>query len=169
MKEKGKDSLLATYFNQANEYSRHGQYYKAKDFLIKCNELRPNDIIILNSLAILEGDLKNIDEAERYFLKIIRIDSSYTTAYINFGVLYNKNKKSKEAIKILKKGLSMENDPTMKVYFNYNIANAYYKLDNYEKSFFHNEVALSLAPESFIRKEILELKRVLIKKMKNIN
>lgn len=167
MKETGKDSLFAVYFNKAGFYSREGLYFKAGVFLKKCDSMKPNNIIVLNSLGINAGDQKNTSKAEQYFLQALKIDSTYTTTYMNFGVFYNQNKKSTKAIKLFKKGLSMENNWERKGYFNYNIANAYAKLEQYKKSYFHNEQALEIITEPVMRKEIIELKKYVDRKLRN--
>ncbi|WP_170062823.1 hypothetical protein [Polaribacter filamentus] len=51
-------------------------------------------------------------------------------------------------------------------YFNYNIANAYYKLNEFDKFKKHNEIALEIVSDKEVIKDLMELKNALDKLIK---
>ncbi|GAA4807090.1 hypothetical protein [Litoribaculum gwangyangense] len=156
-----KDSIASVTFDLASEQDAKGNYKKAKKLYKKANQIEPNNKIILNALGDVSADLKDLNESVKYFEKSLKIDSTYSITYINFGTAYNKLLKFDKSIGILKKGLEFENDHERKGYFYYNLANSYYKIKDYRTSYEFTNKALSLVKESAVREDIIELKDVL--------
>jgi tetratricopeptide (TPR) repeat protein len=156
-----KDSIASVTFDLASEQDAKGNYKKAKKLYEKADQIEPNNKIIINALGDVSADLKNLTESVKYFEKSLKIDSSYSVTYMNFGTAYNKLLEFDKSIGILKKGLEFETDPERKGYFYYNLANSYYKIKDYKTSTEFNNMALSLVKESAVREDIIELKDVL--------
>ncbi len=155
------DSIASVNFDLASEQDSKGNYKKAEKFYLKANDIEPNNKIILNALGDVSADLKNSDDCIKYFEKSLQIDSLYSITYLNFGTSYNKLLEFDKSIEILKKGIELENTTERKGYFYYNLANSYYKKENYIKSAELNNKALDIVKEQAIREDILELKDVL--------
>tara|TARA_R110001606_G_scaffold265849_2_gene414828 strand:- start:978 stop:1589 length:612 start_codon:yes stop_codon:yes gene_type:complete len=162
-----KDSIASIFFNFGLDEKRNGEFRKALINFQKADSIEPRNVTIVNSLGTISSDLKNSDKAYEYYYKAIEIDSTYPHTYLNLGFEYNTNKQREKAIEILKKGLSIEYNTERKGYFNYNIANALYKLGKYNESELFNNTALELVKEKEIRNEIYELRNAIESKKNN--
>ncbi|WP_348714189.1 hypothetical protein [Tenacibaculum sp. 190130A14a] len=156
-----KDSIASVSFDLGSEYSAKGEYKKAKRFYQKSNEIEPNNKYILSALGILSADLKEEKDCIMYFDKSIEVDSLDGTTYMNYGAAFNRLNNFDKSIKVLDKGLKLENDLERKGYFYYNLANAYYKKKDYKKSNELNNLALDIVKLPAVREDIIELKKVL--------
>ena len=159
------DSLSFTFFDKGAMQYLKGNYKKAKEFYKKANEIQPDNILILNVLGNVEADLDNYDRSVHYFQRSIELDSLDTNTYLNFGTAYNKLKDFDNSIAILKKGLSIETNERFIGFFYYNLANSYYKKDDYKTSYSYNEKALKLVKLEGPRKDVLQLKKALSEKI----
>jgi len=156
-----KDSIASIFFNKGLDNKSDRKFKKALIYFQKADSIEPRNVTILNSLGAIYSDLKDSDKAYNYYHKAIEIDSTYPHTYLNLGFEYNHNKKREKAIEILKKGLSIEHNTERKGYFNYNIANALYKLGKYDESEMYNNTALDLVQDREIRDLIYELKNAI--------
>ena len=163
--EKGwmKDSIASVTFDLASDQYAKGNFGKAKKLYEKANKIEPNNTIVLNALGDISADLKNLNECIMYFEKSLKVDSLNTSTYMNFGTAYNKLLKFDKSIEILKKGLDFENVQERKGYFYYNLANSYYKKEDYKTSSEFTNKALKIVKESSAREDIIELKNILLK------
>ncbi|MBL7561221.1 hypothetical protein JAO71_15590 [Olleya sp. YSTF-M6] len=163
--EKGwmKDSIASVTFDLASDQYAKGNFGKAKKLYEKANKIEPNNTIILNALGDISADLKNLNECIMYFEKSLKVDSLNTSTYMNFGTAYNKLLKFDKSIEILKKGLDFENVQERKGYFYYNLANSYYKKEDYKTSSEFTNKALKIVKEPSAREDINELKNILLK------
>jgi len=156
-----KDSIASITFDLASEQNSKGNFSKAKKLYKKANDLEPDNKIILNALGGVSADLKNLADCTLYFEKSLKIDSTFTITYMNFGTAYNKLLKFNKSIVVLEKGLELENNQEKKGYFYYNLANSYYKKKDYETSYKLVNKALSIVKEPAVREDIIELEDVL--------
>jgi tetratricopeptide (TPR) repeat protein len=163
--EKGwmKDSIASVTFDLASDQYAKGNFGKAKKLYEKANKIEPNNTIVLNALGDISADLKNLNECIMYFEKSLKVDSLNTSTYMNFGTAYNKLLKFDKSIEILKKGLDFENVQERKGYFYYNLANSYYKKEDYKTSSEFTNKALKIVKEPSAREDIIELKNILLK------
>ncbi|MBD3892253.1 tetratricopeptide repeat protein [Olleya marilimosa] len=163
--EKGwmKDSIASVAFDLASDQYAKGNFGKAKKLYEKANKIEPNNTIVLNALGDISADLKNLNECIMYFEKSLKVDSLNTSTYMNFGTAYNKLLKFDKSIEILKKGLDFENVQERKGYFYYNLANSYYKKEDYKASSEFTNKALKIVKEPSVREDIIELKNILLK------
>lgn len=161
-----KDSLSIVNYNLGIAELKNENLKKAKLFFIKSLKIEPNNTSILNSLGNLEANFGNYQKAYEYFEKALNINKRNTLTYLNYGVALNKSIEQKKAIEIWKKGLYIERNTEKTGYFNYNIANAYYKLENYSESKKHNDLALKIIRDKEVRKDVIELQKSLIELIK---
>ena len=163
-----KDSLSIVNYNLGIAELRNENLKKAKIFFNKSLEIEPRNTTTLNSLGSIEANFGNFIKAYEYFEKSLKINKSNTLTYMSYGVALNKSIEQQKAIKIWKEGLEIEKNYEKTGYFNYNIANAYYKLNNYPESKKHNDLALKIVSDKEVRKDIIELKKLLEKWRKNL-
>lgn len=158
-----KDSLSIVNYNLGIAELRNENLKKAKIYFNKSLEIEPKNTTTLNSLGGIEANFGNFKKAYEYFEKSLKINNRNTLTYMNYGTALNKSTEQEKAIEIWKKGLRIERNIEKTGIFNYNIANAFYKLDNYNESKKHNDLALKTVNDNEIRKDIIELKELLNK------
>ena len=163
-----KDSLSIVNYNLGIAELRNKNLKEAKKYFNKSLIREPENSSILNSLGSIEANFGNFKKSYGYFEKSMKSNKSNTLTYMNYGVALNKSTEQKKAIEIWKKGLSIEINIEKTGIFNYNIANAYYKLDNYSESKKHNDLAIKIVSDKEARKDIVELQELIIKWEKSI-
>ncbi len=124
------DSLCSKLYNEGNQLCREGDFMKAYDLFIKCNDLESNHPTILSSLGTTSHSMGKHDQAMKFFQEAIKVDSSYIEAYASAGVCLEMQEKYAESIEILKLGLSKGNQNQF-TYFNicYNLSISYSKIN----------------------------------------
>lgn len=160
-----KDSFASLNFDKALNHVKNEDFFKAKKLLNESDQIEPNNIIILNGLGNVETALRNFKKASSYFEKAISIDSTNSITYLNYGVSLNKNLEEEKAIEMLKKGMSYTKDSLHKGMILYTIADAYYDLGKYQKSNYFNQKALNLIHRNEIKKDLVELDKLLKEKL----
>lgn len=138
----------------------------AKKHFLESLEIETQNISILNAMGSIEANLENFKKSYEYFEKSLSIKPRYSKTYMSYGVALNKSTEQLKAIKIWRKGLELELNHERTGYFNYNIANAYYKLDEFEKSKKYNDIALGIVSDKEVIKDLMELKNALDKLIK---
>mgnify|MGYP005999741063 CR=1 FL=1 len=161
-----KDSLSIVNYNLGIAELKNENLKKAKLYFNKSLKIEPKNTSILNSLGSLEANFGNYKKAYKYYEKSLNINKRNTLTYMSYGVALNKSIEQKKAIEIWKKGLNIERNTEKTGYFNYNIANAYYKLENYSESKKHNDLALKIISDKEVRKDVIELQKALIELIK---
>ena len=142
---------------------RNKNLKEAKKYFNKSLIREPENSSILNSLGSIEANFGNFKKSYEYFEKSLKLRKTNTLTYMSYGVALNKSTEQKKAIEIWKKGLSIERNIEKTGIFNYNISNAYYKLDNYNESKKYNDLALKIVSDKEVRKDIIELQKLIIK------
>ena len=161
-----KDSVSIVNYEKGLIELRNEKLKIAKRFFLKSLNREPNNSTILNAIGSIEANLKDFKKSYNYFEKSLKANPSNTLTYMSYGVALNKSTEQLKAIKIWKKGLELESSQEKKGYFNYNIANAYYKLNEFKKSKKYNEIALEFVNNKEVRKDLMELKNALDKLIK---
>ena len=62
-------------------------YNQAKDYLLKCLELNPNQLQPLMMIATIYKKLKDNESSERYYKKAIQVDPGSYKAHFRLGTL----------------------------------------------------------------------------------
>ena len=128
----------------ANIVAINNNFSKAKELLSKANEIKPNNLGVLNNLGIAFKQLGNSKEAISFYEKVISIDPNHTKAQYNLGVeLYNL-KEFKKAKNLFKKIIEIQ--PDFAVAF-VNLANVYVELKEYENAISNYQKAIALNPD----------------------
>lgn len=107
------------YNARAYEHLERGEYQAAKTNFQEFLSQKPNDVHVLNNLAILYFKEGNYDEAEKLFNRALEDTSWDETQYVelNLGLYYKKRKQNKNAIATLKKAIhSSSYDNRIKTY-----------------------------------------------------
>ena len=87
------DSLLL----MSNIFAINRNFTKAKELLLKANEIQPNNLTILNNLGTACKELGKIEEAIKFYEKIIKLNPQHTNAQYNLGVVFYNLKEFKKA------------------------------------------------------------------------
>lgn len=156
-----KDSISIFNYNKGTEYLRSENLKKAKIYFLKSLEREPNNTTILNALGSIDADFGNFKESYEYFEKSLKLKERNTLTYMSYGVALNKSIYQDKAIEIWKKGLEIELNYEKTGYFNYNIANAFYKLEKYKESKEYNDKALKIISDKEVIKDVAELEKAL--------
>jgi tetratricopeptide (TPR) repeat protein len=121
-------------------------YDEAKIYFEKVLKLVPTDATSLFYVAHCNDTLGNIQDAERYYIKVLEIRENYADVYKNLCVIYMKTGRENSAIELAKKAKEISpNDYT----FDYLIGTAHVALKMYNEGIEYLENALALNPEHF--------------------
>ena len=153
-----KDSISTHNFNLAIKYLRSENLKRAKKHFLISLEREPYNTSILNALGSLEADF---GKSYKYFEESLKHREDNTLTYMSYGVALNKSIYQNRAIEIWKKGLELELNTQKIGFFNYNIANALYKMQKYKESKAYNKKAKELIYDKEVLKDIEELGKVL--------
>lgn len=100
-----------------NLKNMEGDKKEAEKAFRKAVELNPENVEAYYQLAILVGN-KNMKEAEKYFNKIIEIDSNYKSdVYYNMAVLYAMKHNEKEMLEYINKSIKADSYSLKPYYF----------------------------------------------------
>ena len=77
------------------------------DMLLSLLELEPDDIFLNYALAIEFVGEKKLEDAEKQFLKTVKLNSEYLPCYYQLGQVAEKIKTEKEALEYYKTGLAL--------------------------------------------------------------
>ena len=80
-----KEKLIQQFWNQADKNIHLKQYDKALSCLNECNKLLPNSENILNAIALVSVEMKDLVKAKKYFLKSLTINSNQFSTHLNLG------------------------------------------------------------------------------------
>lgn len=121
-------------------------YEEAKADFEKVVKVNSDDATSWFYLANCYDTLDNLLEAEKCYLKVIKLRENYTEAYKNLCIIYLKTSREQNAIEIAKKGKDIDpKDYT----FDYLIGTASVTLKQYGQGIQHLEAALALNPSHF--------------------
>lgn len=115
-------------------YLGEGDLRRAAEQYDKYIELEPRDLEARFDLAVTLDGLKRLDEALYHLLYILERKGNDIRVMNNIGVIYSRQGKFEEAVRIFKRALRW--DPEQPV-IHVNLARAYYRLGEYEFSWNH--------------------------------
>ena len=133
------DSLLLL----ANICALNSNYSGAKELLSKANEIKPNNLGVLNNLGTAYKELGDLKEAVNFYEKIIRINPNHTNAQYNLGVAFYNLKELKKAKIFFQKTIEIQ--PNFALAF-FNLANIYTELKEYENAISNYQKAIEINP-----------------------
>ena len=128
----------------SNIFAMNRNYQKAKDFLIKANKIKPNNLSVLNNLGTAFKELDNLKEAVSFFEQVIKINPDHTNANYNLGIIFLNAREFKKAKNFFSK--------TVKVQPNYAaafimIANINVELKEHESAVSNYQKAIEINPK----------------------
>jgi len=82
-----------------------GNYQGALLEFRKSEATNPDDARVYNALGLVNASLGRTDEAEKAYLKALRLKSDYSDVHLNLGVLYANQNRCDEAIPLFDKAL----------------------------------------------------------------
>ncbi|MEW5758412.1 MAG: glycosyltransferase family 39 protein [Candidatus Omnitrophota bacterium] len=120
-----------SYMFIASRLYNDGQYYNAFIELRKALMIRPDNQRALFLAGELSFYLRNLKEANKYWLRLIEINPLASEAYYSLGFIYNEQFRFKDAVVMFQKTLSL--DPENKLAY-YQLGLAYKGLDKKEEA-----------------------------------
>jgi protein O-GlcNAc transferase len=96
--------------NDALQSMKAHKYEEALKIFLILHKTRPNDLFILNALAVSQGFCNQTDMAVKNLNQAIKLDPKYTDSYCNLGLIYFKENNIIKAKEYYKKCLTI--DPT---------------------------------------------------------
>ena len=118
-------------------------FSRSKELLIRANEVKPNNLSVLNNLGTTYKELGNPKEAVNFFEKVIRINPNHTNAQYNLGVAFYNLKELRKAISFFRKTIEIQ--PNYALAF-FNLANIYVDLQEYENAISNYRKAIEINP-----------------------
>jgi len=141
-------SIDANHFDSivllSNIYALNRDYQKAKELLIKADEIKPNNLSVLNNLGTAYKELGDEKESINYYEKIIKINSKHTNAQYNLGAAYYNSKNFEKAKNFFKKTVELQ--PNFARAF-ISLANVYAELKEYENAVSNYQKAIEINPD----------------------
>tara|TARA_Y100000590_G_scaffold360221_1_gene416395 strand:- start:794 stop:2560 length:1767 start_codon:yes stop_codon:yes gene_type:complete len=141
-------SIDANHFDSlvllSNIYALNRDYQRAKELLIKANEIKPNNLSVLNNLGTAYKELGYEKESINYYEKIIKINPKHTNALYNLGVAFYNLKNFEKAKFFFKK--TAEIQPNFARAF-VSLANVYAELKEYENAVSNYQKAIEINPD----------------------
>tara|TARA_Y100000590_G_scaffold279132_1_gene313426 strand:- start:686 stop:2449 length:1764 start_codon:yes stop_codon:yes gene_type:complete len=128
----------------SNIFAMKADFNKAKEFLFKANEIKPNNLSVLNNLGTAFKELGDIKTSMSFYEKIIKINPQHTNAQFNLGVAFYNLKDLKKAKNFFKK--TTEIQPNYALAF-VNLANVCVELKEYESAISNFQKAIEINPK----------------------
>ncbi len=119
-------------------------FIKAKELLMKANEITPNNLSVLNNLGTACKELGSLKEAISFYSKVLEINPNHTNANFNLGVLFFNLKDIKKAKNFFKK--TAEIQPNYAMAF-LNLGNVNVELKEYENAISNYQKAIAINPK----------------------
>ncbi len=137
-------SIRGRVYKEIGEYSNARIYYEK--VIQHCEEVKPyyEDILSYCDTVGLDNE-SDIEYCEHAELTLEKIQKKITSTYNDIGVVYNRQKKSKEALTVLEKALKFsEKNTALRADIYDNIATAYDEQGQYEKALKYSDKALEI-------------------------
>ena len=141
--------------DQGKSLIKPNKLSEAKFFFQKALELRPDFADALTNLAIVEHKLGNLDQAVRFFKKVVALDSDYAVTSENkiLGVIYFFSQGNiQQALEVL--NMLVEKNPRDALLFNM-LGGCFASIGKVEMAIENYQKAIELEPEYAIPKHML--------------
>tara|TARA_Y100000590_G_scaffold455811_1_gene605145 strand:- start:386 stop:2152 length:1767 start_codon:yes stop_codon:yes gene_type:complete len=128
----------------SNIHAVNGNFSKAKESLTRANEIKPNNLSVLNNLGTACRELGNIKEAMNFYEKVIKFNPNHTNALYNLGIGFYNVKEFKKAKNFFKR--TVEIQPNFAIAFA-SLANVNVELREYENAISNFQKAIEINPK----------------------
>ncbi|HPE55124.1 MAG TPA: tetratricopeptide repeat protein [Bacteroidales bacterium] len=150
------EALVETHPTDPKAYSMYGdflyqdnQYANARDAFKKVIELDDSKYVVWEQLLFAEAELKNNDSLLVESQMAIELFPEQPLPYLFAGSVYYQKKKWQDCVLVLEHGLFyvINNDAMLTQFFSY-LGDAYYQLDDFQKSDEYYDKALKINPNN---------------------
>ena len=128
----------------SNIFAMNRNFAGAKKLLSRANEIKPNNLSVLNNLGTACKELGDSKKALSLFEKVIRINPNHANAQFNLGVAFYNLRELKKAKNFFKK--SAEIQPNYALAF-VNLANVCVELKEHENAVSNYKKAIEINPK----------------------
>lgn len=120
-----------------------GNFEKAQVKIVELLIYKPNDIYLLNLLAVVYYKKGLIGKSIEQFKKILEISPDSCEAFFNIGTIFLKEFKFKDAVNYFKSAINLKKD-----YFeaHFNIAECYKNLNRFDEAISSLEICIKIKP-----------------------
>lgn len=164
------DTIARRIFNEGLKYAQIGDHEKAYIEIKKANEIEPDNVLILNSLALNAFFLdRNSDDKQNcysLFERAIEIDVTFPYSYSNYAFCLNKNREFKKAVNVIKEGINYVRDERMKPIFYYTLAISHLGLNDCGLAKENIDKAIELQRYGKLRREYKDYRRYILRTCK---
>ena len=116
-------------------------FVKAKELLNKANEIKPNNLTVLNNLGTAYKELGDNKESIKFYEKVLKINSNHANANYNLGIAFHLSKELEKAKNFFKKTVEVQPNYAMAYV---NLANIYAELKQYEYALSNYKKAIEI-------------------------
>jgi len=106
----------------------------------------PPTAVLMNKIGIAYHQLADLNSAEKYYARAVKMDSKYSEAMNNLGTIYYSRQSYRRAIKQYKKVLRLKPDSASTLA---NLGSAYFARKEYERASENYQKALAIDPNVF--------------------
>lgn len=106
-----KSKLIKAYIERVNELFEGKNFKRALDYLLKLDQIKPNDESINLRIAFCQYKLSDFFTATYYAQRSKKINSNYADAYFLLGEIYYLQGNLNDAAYEWQEGLKLENEP----------------------------------------------------------
>lgn len=138
------DEFSPVYFNMGNAYLSTEKYHQAIDCFKKVLSIDGDDPMALCYLGEAHEQLKEFDVAENYYHLCLSLDPKVSEAWLGLGIISDIKGNTVEAIKLIKKAISFDEDNASNHLV---LANAYHKCELRDEAEEHYVRSIELDPE----------------------
>jgi len=128
----------------SNIFALNRNFEKAKELLTRADEIKPNNLSVLNNLGTASKELGDTKKAISFYEKVIRINPNHANAQFNLGVAFYRLRELKKAKFFFKK--TVEIQPNYALAF-VNLANVCRELKDYENAISNYQKAIEVNPK----------------------
>lgn len=128
----------------SNLFAIKRNFNKAKELLLRANEIKPNNLSVLNNLGTAFKELGNFKEAILFYEKVIKFNPNHTNALFNLGVAFYQLRDLTKAKEFFIKATEVQ--PNYALAF-INLANIYVELKEYENSVSNYQKSIEINPK----------------------
>lgn len=124
-------------------YQNTGDFFNANKSFKNGLQFDPNNLALMNNLAMSYKNLLKYKLAENLYIKIIKENNKYINAYINYGNLKRDLNAFEQAIKLYEKALEISKESPV-IYYSLALANQ--GLGEFDKAIYYSNKALAIDP-----------------------
>jgi tetratricopeptide (TPR) repeat protein len=135
-------------------YASQGEPKKAEDVWLKASQADPNRVNVLNNLAILAEENNDLENAEAYYRKALKLSDDWWGSFYHYGTFCWRRERYEEAAILLERAREL-NPTNFQVFQNLGLVQI--ELCRYSEAQDSLIQLLQLAPDNTTRRQTLQL------------